>query len=298
MTIRFNPNPYDAILSGLNINNRDTSIAQEEMATGRRVNQPSDDPGATAVAIGIHAQTSQIDQFTTNISNVSGLLQTADSTMSSVNTALNQAITLGVQAGDATLSASNRSTLATQIQGITTQVMALANTTYQGKYIFAGTNSNQAAYVADPSSPSGVTYQGNTAVNQVEVSQGQSIAVNVPGSQIFSSSSADVFAALNNLAQATQSGTGVGTALTQLRTAFDNVTSQRTFYGNQLNQLTNTSNVLANSKIQLADQENSATGIDLAQATVNVQNALTNREAILAAGGKIQNTSLLDFLNS
>jgi flagellar hook-associated protein 3 FlgL len=298
MTIRFNPNPYDAILSGLNVNNRDTSIAQEELATGRRVNQPSDDPGATAVAIGIHAQTSQIDQFTTNISNVSGMLQTADSTMSSVNTALSQAITLGVQAGDTTLSAANRTTLATQIQGLSTQIMSLANTTYQGKYIFAGNNSGQPAYVTDPSSPSGVTYQGNTGVNQVEISQGQNVAVNVPGSQIFSSSSADVFAALNNLAQAAQSGTGVDTALTQLRTAFDNVTSQRTFYGNQLNQLTSANNTLANAKIQLADQENSAVGIDLAQATVDVQNALTNRQAILAAGGKIQNTSLLDFLNS
>lgn len=298
MTIRFNPNPYDAILSGLNVNNRDTSIAQEELATGRRVNQPSDDPGATAVAIGIHAQTSQIDQFTTNISNVSGMLQTADSTMSSVNTALSQAITLGVQAGDTTLSAANRTTLATQIQGLSTQIMSLANTTYQGKYIFAGNNSGQPAYVTDPSSPSGVTYQGNTGVNQVEISQGQNVAVNVPGSQIFSSSSADVFAALNNLAQAAQSGTGVDTALTQLRTAFDNVTSQRTFYGNQLNQLTSANNTLANAKIQLADQENSAVGIDLAQATVDVQNALTNRQAILAAGGKIQNTSLMDFLNS
>ena len=176
MTIRFNPNPYDTILSGLNINNRDTSIAQEELATGRRVNQPSDDPGATAVAIGIHAQTSQIDQFTTNISNVSGLLQTADSTMSSVTTVLNQAITLGVQAGDATLSAANRATLATQIQGISTQMMSLANTTYQGQYIFAGNNSGQPAYVADPNSASGVTYQGNTGVNQVEISQGQNVA--------------------------------------------------------------------------------------------------------------------------
>src|SRR5580692_1406778 len=107
MSVRFNPNLYDNILSGLNVNNRDTAIAQEELATGRRVNAPSDDPSATAVAIGVHAQSSQDDQFNQTISSVSGLLQTADSTLSSVVTALTQAITLGVQAGDGTISASS-----------------------------------------------------------------------------------------------------------------------------------------------------------------------------------------------
>jgi flagellar hook-associated protein 3 FlgL len=212
MSVRFNPNLYDNILSGLNVNNRDTSIAQQELSTGRRVNAPSDDPSATAAAIGIHGQSTQVDQFTQNISSVSGLLQTADSTMSSAVTVLNQAITLGVQAGDATLSTSDRAALSSQIQSVSTQMLQLANTSYQGSYIFAGNNSGQAAYVADPTSSTGVTYQGNSGVNKVEITQGQSVAVNVPGSQIFSSSTADVFAALSNLSQAALSGNGVPSA--------------------------------------------------------------------------------------
>lgn len=298
MSVRFNPNLYDNILAGLNVNNRDTEIAQQELATGRRVNAPSDDPGATAVAIGVHAQSAQVDQFTNTISNVSGLLQTGDSTLSSVITALNQAISLGVQAGDGTLASTQRSTITNQIQSISSQLVSLANTTYQGSYIFAGNNSSQPAYVADPSSPSGVTYQGNVGVNQVEITHGQNIAENVPGSQIFSSPSADVFTALNNLAQAAQSGNGVQAAVTQLRSVFDHINSQRTFYGSQLNQIGIANSYLSNQKVQLAGQENTAIGIDLAQATVDVQNALTNRSAILAAGGKIQNTSLLDYLTS
>jgi flagellar hook-associated protein 3 FlgL len=298
MSVRFNPNLYDNILSGLNVNNRDTSIAQQELSTGRRVNAPSDDPSATAAAIGIHGQSTQVDQFTQNISSVSGLLQTADSTMSSAVTVLNQAITLGVQAGDATLSTSDRAALSSQIQSVSTQMLQLANTSYQGSYIFAGNNSGQAAYVADPTSSTGVTYQGNSGVNKVEITQGQSVAVNVPGSQIFSSSTADVFAALSNLSQAALSGNGVPSALTALRSAFDHVNSQRTFYGNQLTQLSNANSYLANDKIQLASQENTAIGIDLSQASIDVQNALTNRSAILAVGSKIQNTSLLDFLSA
>ena len=250
------------------------------------------------MAIGIHGQSSQNDQFTQNISNVTGLLQTADSTMSSVITVLNQAISLGVQAGDGTLAPTDRTTLSNQIQAATQQLLSLANTTYQGNYIFAGNNSSRQAYVQDPNSPSGVTYQGNSGLNKVEISLGTDITTNVPGSQIFTNSSNDVFAALNNLAQAAQSGNGIQAAVTQLSSVFDYVNSQRTFYGSQLTQLTNAGNYLSNNKIQLASQENSTIGIDLAQATVDVQNALTNRSAILAAGAKIQNTSLLDYLSA
>src|SRR5690242_11975811 len=121
MSVRFNPDLYANVLSGLNTNNRDQAVAQQELSTGRRVNQPSDDPSATAIAIGIHWQGAQDDQFTRNISSVRGLLQTADSTMSSVVTALTQAVTLGVQAGSFALSSSDRATLNTQIQGISTQ---------------------------------------------------------------------------------------------------------------------------------------------------------------------------------
>lgn len=297
MSIRFNPNLYDEIISGLNQNNRDTQIAQNELATGRRVNAPSDDPSATAVAIGIHGQSAANDQFTQNISTLTGLFQTADSTMSSVITVLTQALSLGTQAGDGTLGPTNRTTISKQIQSLSQQMFSLANTTYQGNYIFAGNNSGQAAYVLDSASPTGVTYQGNSAVNQVEISQGKQITTNVPGSQIFTNSANDVFAALNNLAQAAQTGNGIPAAEAQLGSVFNYINSQRSFYGSQLSQLTNVSSYLSNNKVQLASQENTAIGIDLAQATVDVQNALTNRSAILAAGGKIQNVSLLDYLN-
>jgi flagellin-like hook-associated protein FlgL len=74
------------------------------------------------------------------------------------------------------------------------------------------------------------------------------------------------------------------------------VNAQRTFYGSRLKQLDIASTYLSNDKVQLASQENTATGIDLAQAATDVQRAFTARTAILAAGGKIQDVSLLDYL--
>jgi len=296
MSIRFNPDLYANIVAGLNSNNIQQSNAMAELSTGRRVQAPSDDPSATADVINVHWQSAQMDQYAQNVNNLQGLLQTADATMSSVITSLNQAISVGVQAGDSTLSPANRGTLATQLQNISKQILTLSNTSYQGTYIFAGTKSNQPAYVANPLSPNGVTYQGNTNSNSVEVAPGQSINMNVPGTQLFTNPAGDVFAALTNMAQAAASGNGIPAAVDQLKTAFDTANAQRTQYGTSLSQLQTAQTFLSTNKLQLSIQENNAVGIDLAQAASDVQKALTQRSAILAAGGKIQNTSLLDYL--
>jgi len=150
---------------------------------------------------------------------VQGLLQTGDSALGSVVTSLTQAINLGVQAGNGTLSASDRANVAAQIQNVSAQVLALANSTYQGTYVFAGTNSGTPAYVANVLSPTGVTYQGNASTNQVEITPGQTATVNVPGSQIFPVAPLTCSRA-NQPDAAAQSGSGVTTAVAQLRTAF------------------------------------------------------------------------------
>ncbi len=296
MTIRFNPDLYSTVLAGLNINNRDQQQVLLELSSGKRVNVPSDDPAANATAMNIQLQQDQTDQFTQNISSVQGQLQMADSTMSSVITFLTQALTLGTQSGNSTLSASNRADISSQIQAVATQVMALANTSYQGAYIFAGTASNAPPYVANPASPNGVTYNGNTATNQVEIAQGEKININLPGSQIFTNGSADVFGALTTLAQAAQSGTGLSAAIGQLRTAFDHVSAQRAFYGSNLNQLDSTQNILAADKVQLSSQQNTVVGADIATAATQLSQVTTARSALLAAGGKIKATNLFDYL--
>src|SRR5208337_1538578 len=99
-----------------------------------------------------------------SLSAVQGQLSTADSTLSSVSSALQQALSLGVEAGDGTLAASDLASIANQLQGIQSQLISLANTSYQGHYIFAGTNTGTAPFVADNTVPAGVDYAGNTGV--------------------------------------------------------------------------------------------------------------------------------------
>jgi flagellin-like hook-associated protein FlgL len=94
-----------------------------------------------------------------------------------------------------------------------------------------------------------------------------------------------------------QNNTGLVAANTNLQQAFMQLTRQRVFYGNTLQQLQSTQTYLSNNKVQLAQQENTLVGADLASSITNLQQATTATNAILSATGQILSTlNLLNFL--
>ena len=292
--MRVNPNITADLLSALSNAEQEENTAMLQMASGRRVSKPSDDPTAAAMLVQNHSESSQADQFLSSISSVQSQLQTADSSLNSTVVALQQAISLGVEGSDGTLSDSDRASLVNELNGIQSQLISLANTSLEGKYIFAGTAVQTQPFVAD--STTGARYAGNTGVNTVDVGEGLSSQINLPGSQIFSSAGADVFQSMQDLITALQNNSGVDAAVTNLRTAFDHVTSQRVFYGNALNQLSSQQNYLNDQKLQLSSRENTLGGTDLAEATTRLLNAENARTAALEATGRIWQSTLFDYL--
>jgi flagellar hook-associated protein 3 FlgL len=296
--MRVNPDFTVDILTNLWQSQSQVDTALQQISTGRRVNMPSDDPAAAAADVQNQAAQQQTDQYIQSSSSLEGLLQTADSTLSSVVTALNHAISLGVQGANGTLSAADQQAVAQQVQGIRDQVVQLANVSYKGSFIFAGTATTAPPFTLDPTQPSGVRYDGNAGTNSVEIAQGRSLQVNLPGAQVFQGAGGDVMASLQQLLTALQSGntTAIGTATTQIRGALDYLSQQRVFYGNGVNQLTSNQSFLQQEKVNLQTQENSLVGVDLAKAATDLSKAQTTHNAALAAVAKVIPQSLLDYL--
>jgi len=294
--MRINPNISSDLLAALSNAQQQQNTALLQMASGRRVNKPSDDPTATAVLIQNQAESSQTDQYLRSVQSVQAQLQTTDSTLNSVVLALQRAISLGVQGANGTLSDANRASVVGELSGIQDQLIGLANLTFQGQYVFAGTASQTTPYVADATQPSGVRYDGNTGTNSIAVSSGVNMQLNLPGSQVFSTPGSDVFQAIHTMIVALQTNTGADTAAAGLRTAFDHVTAQRVFYGNALNQLSSQQTYLNNDKLLLSQEENTVGGADLAASTTNLLSAQTARSAALSAAGRIAQLSLFDYL--
>jgi len=297
MSIRVNPNVAPDLLAAIALDRQAQTNALQEISTGRQVNQLSDNPAAAADVVFSHIQSGEDDQFLQNASDLSSQLQTADSTLSSVVTAVTQAISIGIQGANGTLNDANRQAVAQEVSGILTQVLSLANQTYQGNYLFAGTAATTQPFVLDPTQPNGVKYNGNTNVNSIAVSPGNSLPINVPGSQIFTNPGGDLLGSLNALITALQTNTNIGGAVTNLEQAFSQLNTQRVFYGNALQQLQSVQTFLNSDKLQTSAQENSLVGVDLAAASTNLAQSTTATNAILAATNQILTTmNLLDFL--
>ncbi|MDR3735502.1 MAG: flagellar hook-associated protein FlgL [Acidobacteriaceae bacterium] len=273
------------------------ATALQQVSTSKRVNQLSDDPSASANMVRSLADSAKVDRYTSNGNSVLAKLQVADSALSSVVTSMNQAITLGTSGANSTLTDSNRESIAAQVQGILSSVIAQANTTCQGSYVFAGSDSGTEPFTADATSASGYSYNGNSTVNQVQVGDSISVATNIPGDQVFTDG-ANVIQSLANLVTALQSGTlaDIGTATTAVSTALNYVSQQRVPLGNAVSQLNAQESYLSQETVTLTSQQTALVGADLATAATNLSEAETTHSAVLAAAAKVLPQTLLDYL--
>lgn len=298
--MRADPNLYVGVNASIQQSELSLQSAMNQLSSGKRVSTPSDDALAFASDVQSVASSATVDSYTRNVSAVTSQAQMADSALSSVVTLLTQAISLGTQGGNGTLSTTQRATLAQQVQGLLTQVVSLANTTSNGSALFAGTAANGSAYVADASSPSGYAYMGNGGINRAQVGEAFSVDVNVPGDQIFSSSSGDVLGSLQGLATALQSGNAgeMASATSAISSAVAHVGQIRAMYGSTVNQLTTESDYLSQETVSLTSQQQSLVDVDTAAAVTNLTQAQTAQSAVLAMAAKILPTSLLNYLQN
>ena len=115
-------------------------LANQRVATGKRINKPSDDPLGMQDTLTLRSSIAQIQQFGRNIDNNRLFLNTADASLDSVGLAITRALELAQGALGATSGAQTRANVALEIQSILDQVIQEANTQVKGQFIFGGTN--------------------------------------------------------------------------------------------------------------------------------------------------------------
>ncbi len=294
-SIRVNPYPLPDLLAALQQVQQQQNVDNLELATGNKINQPSDDPAGAAQLTQIDSQSQQVDSFQRSVSSLSDLLSTGDSTLNSVETALQRAISLGVEGANGTLSDSDRADVSAELTGIQSQLVSLANTSYQGQYLFSGTATSQ-PFVEDATAPSGVRYAGNSGVNRVTIGTGYQLQVNQPGSQIFNGPGADVFQSIHDLIAALNTNTGIPAAVTEVSSAFSYVTAQRVFYGNGMNQTESQQTYLSTETLGLTQQANNISAADVAAVATQLTQDQVAISATLASIGRSPAASLFDYL--
>ncbi|KDF19122.1 MULTISPECIES: flagellar hook-associated protein FlgL [Citrobacter] len=155
----------------------------EQMSTGKRVINPSDDPIAASQAVVLSQAQAQNSQYTLARTFATQKVSLEENVLSRATTAITSAQEKIVSAGNGTLSDDNRASLATDLQGIRDQLMNLANSTDgNGRYIFGGYKTE-----VPPFAQTDGTYSGGTENITQQVDAARSMVIGHTGDKIFNS---------------------------------------------------------------------------------------------------------------
>jgi flagellar hook-associated protein 3 FlgL len=284
--MRVDPSYISNLVGSLDQSQLNEQQLTAELSSGVSISSLSQNPVASGENVLLLNQIQQDDSFTQSSSLTTGQLQVADSTLGSVVSQLTQAVSLAISANNGTMNASDVKSIGNQISGILDEVQSLANTNYQGQYIFAGGATSTTPFTTSTTATPGVTtYNGDQDVNYIETPDGQKIQLNVSGSQIFTTGGrSSVFGALNNLVADYATGTvNTSQAVSDteaLGTALNYVSQQRVTVDNSITQLTVASDAVTSQQTQLTGAQTNLMQADVAQVSTQLSLSETQQTAL------------------
>lgn len=156
---------------------------QQQIASGRRMLTPADDPIGAARALEVTQAQSTNTQYGVNRQQVKSSLNQAENVLQSVTRLIQDVQTLTIQAGDGVLADAERKYMANELNGRFEELMGLANSRDgTGNFMFAGFQTGTQPFSA---TPGGATYAGDQGQRQLQVDAIRQIALNIPGSTVF-----------------------------------------------------------------------------------------------------------------
>lgn len=271
--------------------------SQQQVSDGRRITKPSDDPFGTGQVLGFDKQLEDVRRYQANVSESISFLNSADSSLDSVTSALQKIREKALQAANGTNGAADRASIAQEILQLKEVVRDGMNAQFGDAYIFGGTATDVAPYPGP-----GNAYAGNANVMSRRVGQGQSVQVNVSGESVLGVAAPpapgntldiiDQLVADINGANFAGISTGTGLIVTQLDTALN----VRTQLGASASRLETLQTRLDLTEERLLGARSEVADVDSAEAYMQFQQQQTMYQAALAAGTRIMQTSILDFI--
>jgi flagellar hook-associated protein 3 FlgL len=297
----------EQFLSSLNILQNNLSQADEELSTGLSVNQASDAPQSIQDIFETRAELGQANTSVQNLTTIQSQVQAADSAVQSAIQLLNQAVSLGTQGASSSTSSTIQQGLATQVQSLQVQLVAISRTEVGGVYVFSGDASGSPPYQVDPSSPTGVDQliAPQQATMQVAGPSGATFQVSMTAQDLFDQQDSsgnptanNAFVALNSLVRALQSGdsNAIAQAVSSVQTASGYVNNQTGFYGAAENSVSSALDLAQKFQTQDQTQLGGLENADTATLAVQVTQDSTTLDAAMSAQAHKPTTSLFDYL--
>lgn len=269
---------------------------QRQVASGRQIERISDAPSVGLEALRYRRSLRSYEQYDRNLSDAKNWLGAADTALEAVDSRINRAQDLAIQADNGSLSPAARVAIATELRSIADEMVGVANTHHLGRPIFAGTSGAQQAYDSNGS------FLGDTNVVNRTVASGATTQVNAVGPDVFGvenpgdPANGNTIEMIRAMADDVEAGTIVAGSLDSLDAARSRVHTAQATLGARLASLEQLE--VRNDSVthQLRTGLSEAEDVDLTKAILDLKGQETAYTAALSISGRILSQSLLDFL--
>jgi flagellar hook-associated protein 3 FlgL len=284
---------YNTVLQNLSQNVKRMEKYEDQISSGKRLNHLSDDPVALVRSLTLHSAMEQNDQYTRSIDSAKAWLGTSDTSMGTTTELLGKAKELAVRGANDTLDGQQRSAIAQEVRQLLENVVQVANMNYEGRYIFAGYQTDQAPFSLD-ANITAVTYAGDAGAIQREIGSGTTMTVNTDGPAAFN----PTFNVLIDLYQTLKANDqpGIAATIDNIDSATDTILTARADVGAKINRLDASASQLSEVQGYLLELLSKAEDTDMADAITRLATEETVYKAALGSASKIIQPTLLDFL--
>ena len=275
---------------------------QEEISTGKRILQPSDDPSGYAKISSLKQGEASAGQYDRNMGVAIQRLSQEDSVLKEAMNAAVRLQELAIRGANDMLNQSDRASLGTEMKQISEQLATLGNTVdANGDYLFSGFQAKVRPFDID--SDGAVTFNGDGGRREVEIAKGVKTATSSSGSEVFmqvrmpgKTGSVSIFDVIKGAADALAGGLTSGPYLNKMKAALDHFTSYQTISGSRLQKVESVQNLaeaaMTSSKVMRSSLEDA----NIEDLATEMQHQLLTLNASQTTFTRIAQLTLFNYL--
>jgi flagellar hook-associated protein 3 FlgL len=295
-----------SVLSGIESALDRLDTTQQELSTGKQINQPSDNPSGTALTLQLNNDLSNLTSYNNNVTDGTGWTDAQTSALSDMTNAVQRIQTLVSEAANGSENQTDMADAADEVNQLIDEIKQDANTQYDGQYVFSGSATTTQPY----QSGSTDTYGANSGSVTREIGPNTSLTVSANlagvlgnGQTVSGQPAGDglLLNTLRNIADDMQSGNASalgGSDMTDLSNNLNSLLGLSATVGSTTDRLQMASSRIASLQNSATDTLSNTEDADMAQTEINFSTQQAALTAALQAGANIVQQSLMNFLGT
>ncbi len=291
-------------LSGIETALDRLDTTQQELSTGKSINEPSDNPSGTALTLSLNTQLSDLNSYSSQVTDGTGWSQASTSALSDITNSVQRIQELTVEAANGTQTTADMQASAQEVNQLIDEIKQDANTQYNGQYVFSGSATSTAPY----QSGSNDTYAGDTGQVTRTIGPNTTLAVNANlqsvlgnGQTVSGQPAGDglLLNSLRNIADDMQSGnsSAVNADMSALTTNLNSLTGLSANVGAVQDRLQMASSRIETMQTSDTQVLSNTQDADMASTEISYSTQQAALTAALQAGASIVQQSLMNFLS-